>query len=248
MWRMTVRRTSNGYDMCCIACVFFTQNIANLQEPKKGAWKAEQQSRGPHSVPLAAFHEKRCPVKIPSLANGYRAMAAGFTSPWSSAEVRSTSPSTRRRPILSSDNARTLHTDDYGLSVYAKVPLPAGASAVTCPFALAITPAVAHQNLQQILSTEDNGLWTDHELMALYLALSYKQSPGITRGHDPYISALPKPKDMRTPVYFTYDERRLLAGTNLEGAVNDRENGWRNEFNGLLNRLAGRPLHSVPTL
>jgi hypothetical protein len=92
--------------------------------------------------------------------------------------------------------------------------------------------------------------WTDHELMALYLALSYKRSERIIRGHDAYISTLPKPEDMRTPMYFTPAESQLLEGTNLSGAVKDRETTWRTELEAVKSRFSAEEAASgsLPTL
>lgn len=47
--------------------------------------------------------------------------------------------------------------------------------------------------------------------------------------HGPYIAALPATSELTTPLYFSADERRLLAATNLAGAVADREAEWTAE-------------------
>jgi hypothetical protein len=47
--------------------------------------------------------------------------------------------------------------------------------------------------------------------------------------HWEYIASLPSPSTLLTPMYFTVEELRLLEGTNLHGAVHDREAEWRAE-------------------
>lgn len=47
--------------------------------------------------------------------------------------------------------------------------------------------------------------------------------------HWPYVESLPAPEQLRTPLYFTDDELRLLEGTNLLGAAQDRRKQWEEE-------------------
>lgn len=44
--------------------------------------------------------------------------------------------------------------------------------------------------------------------------------------HGPYVAALPTTEELTTPLYFNPTERAMLAGTNLAGAVADREREW----------------------
>lgn len=47
--------------------------------------------------------------------------------------------------------------------------------------------------------------------------------------HYPYIAALPPTAELSTPLWFTSSERDLLTGTNLRGAIEGRENEWKEE-------------------
>lgn len=137
-----------------------------------------------------------------------------------------------RSPDQKTDEAKRTHTDDFGTSVYAAETLPAQAQAVTCPFSLAITPALVRANLASLLPVE----LADHAAMILYLVLHKMYPPpeippnGAKLEHWPYVDMLPPPQSLTTPLHFTEDERHLLAGTNLFGAVNDREDEWKKEL------------------
>jgi hypothetical protein len=45
----------------------------------------------------------------------------------------------------------------------------------------------------------------------------------------PYLKALPQPGSLSTPLYFSDDDRRWLAGTNLLKAVQLRESRWKED-------------------
>ena len=49
-------------------------------------------------------------------------------------------------------------------------------------------------------------------------------------GHREYIAVLPSKEKLRTPSYFSSEERGLLVGTNLFGVVVDRETELRGEL------------------
>lgn len=121
--------------------------------------------------------------------------------------------------------------DAFGGSVYAAEPLGAGEAAVTCPFSLAITPASARRCLAPLLATADA---TDHHLLTLYLVLHLLPTADIPEGvqldSKPYVDSLPKAEEMMTPCWFNSDEMKLLEGTNLLGATQDRLEGWRREW------------------
>lgn len=130
--------------------------------------------------------------------------------------------------------------DEFGMSVYAVERLPPHTSAVTCPFSLAITPEVARQALAARIG--DSTSWTDHELMVTYLASHLSPAStnlhAISAPHEPYLASLPRPADMSTPLYFSTGERELLRGTNLYGAVKDRETMWKEELEGVRSKLS----------
>lgn len=55
--------------------------------------------------------------------------------------------------------------------------------------------------------------------------------------HRAYVDSLPDAKNMTTPLFFTTEERALLEGTNLAGAVVDTETNWRAELESLQSLL-----------
>jgi hypothetical protein len=133
--------------------------------------------------------------------------------------------------------------DSFGTSIYTSKPLPAGSEVVTCPFSLAVTPTLARSSVPSSLfpsspspSSSRKTRQPNHELMALYVLLHLLPSAlrerveGLDLQHSVYVDALPKPESMRTTLYFTEGERELLRGSNLFGATEDRENGWREEW------------------
>ncbi|KAG0658346.1 hypothetical protein C6P46_005802 [Rhodotorula mucilaginosa] len=138
--------------------------------------------------------------------------------------------------------------DAYGTSIYTEHDLEIGTRVVCCPFSLAITPTQVRRALPleffpqpDDLSHDDDD---DRRLMVLYLVLHLlptilldQISPELALTHAPYISALPSPSSIRTPLYFSPAERALLEGTNLDGATRDREQLWQNERAQVLARL-----------
>lgn len=137
--------------------------------------------------------------------------------------------------------------DAYGTSIYTEHDLAIGTRVVCCPFSLAITPTQVRRALPLDLfprpddpSDDDD----DRRLMVLYLVLHLlpaaildQISTELALAHEPYISALPSPSSIRTPLYFSPAERALLRGTNLDGATRDREELWQNERAQALARL-----------
>ncbi|GAA5880500.1 hypothetical protein JCM3774_000629 [Rhodotorula dairenensis] len=154
-------------------------------------------------------------------------------------------------------------SDAYGTSIYTKEDLPPGTKAVCCPFSLAITPSSVRRALpleffpppstaaDPSIATNTDADDDDHRLMVLYLVLHLLPSSLIASiradlaaaaeqlhlAHEPYVSALPNPSSLRTPLYFTPRERALLRGTNLDGATSDRERQWQRERDEVLRRV-----------
>lgn len=159
-----------------------------------------------------------------------------------------TSPARVRRTFSALFGHFVPPADAYGTSIYTSQDLPVGTKAVCCPFALAITPTFVRRALPLEFfpaptSADDDD---DHRLMVLYLVLHLlppsllTSSANLTElnlAHEPYVSALPEPASIRTPLYFTPQERALLQGTNLDGATRDREQLWQRERDEVLHRV-----------
>ncbi|GAA5858413.1 hypothetical protein JCM1840_001192 [Sporobolomyces johnsonii] len=135
--------------------------------------------------------------------------------------------------------------DAFGTSIYTSEPLSAGAKVVCCPFSLAVTPTLARASIPTSLfplsdhvASQRKARQPNHELMALYLCLHLLPASlaarlaeeGLKLEHRVYVENLPAGEAMRTTLYFSPEERELLRGSNLYGATEERERGWRDEW------------------
>ncbi|GAA5912543.1 hypothetical protein JCM6882_004797 [Rhodosporidiobolus microsporus] len=131
--------------------------------------------------------------------------------------------------------------DAFGTSIYTSKPLSAGSKVVCCPFALAVTPTLARQCIPVSLlpsspTSQRKTRQPNHELMCLYLCLhtvtpqTAERVSGLSLQHRVYVDDLPSSESMRTTLYFSPSERELLRGSNLFGATEDRERGWKEEW------------------
>ncbi|GAA5944299.1 hypothetical protein JCM3775_003319 [Rhodotorula graminis] len=132
--------------------------------------------------------------------------------------------------------------DAYGTSIFnGPDALKAGAEIVKCPFALAVTPTRARRSIPTSLfpsspTSTRKSRQPNHELMALYLCLHVldpsvvRAIPDLDLAHQVYVDHLPTSESMRTTLYFSPAERELLRGSNLYGATDEREQGWRQEW------------------
>lgn len=170
---------------------------------------------------------------------------------WEFTSKNPAAPSTPRsntaqvRPARSSPllQLTTCPTDNYGTSIYAANPLPPHTIAVSCPFALAITPKRSRRLLEDVLPAGTS----EHALMATYLALhriftNEEELPATLKErleHWVYVETLPRQEEMRTPCWFSEAEMSLLEGTNLAGATRDRLKEWKEEWELLLPKLVG---------
>ncbi|KAL1410964.1 hypothetical protein Q8F55_001907 [Vanrija albida] len=136
----------------------------------------------------------------------------------------------------------SLRDEAHGLGLFAAAPIAADERLISTPFALAITPALATVAVERVTGVPASSLvfpdgaragekWNERMLAAAYIGLHWvheAEAPAAL-AHYPYVRALPPPAELTTPLYFSEDERALLAGTNLAGAVADREREWGEE-------------------
>ncbi|KAH7103597.1 SET domain-containing protein [Auriculariales sp. MPI-PUGE-AT-0066] len=117
------------------------------------------------------------------------------------------------------------------MSVYTREELVAGSVALSAPFALAITPAVAREALKQHCAMED---LTERELVCTYVALHWmiEREHHLEKGlaHGPYVDSLPERGVLHTPLHFNHAEKSLMTGTNLVAATTERQSAWRLEW------------------
>ncbi|GMK54051.1 hypothetical protein CspeluHIS016_0106370 [Cutaneotrichosporon spelunceum] len=121
-----------------------------------------------------------------------------------------------------------------GLGLYTSAPI-GEERIISCPFSVAITPALAAAAITEVCGVKDEDLvhngerWPERMLAAAYLGLHQlyagKDWPEALK-HRPYVESLPLPS---TPHTWTDAERGLLRGTNLAGAVEKQEREWRAE-------------------
>ncbi|KAK4051819.1 hypothetical protein OIV83_002524 [Microbotryomycetes sp. JL201] len=129
-----------------------------------------------------------------------------------------------------------------GTSVYASSDIPALESVALCPNRLAITPALCRSKLERL--PVELGSWTDHELMAVYLAfhvverdMEAASDPAVALDHAAYVNLLPK-EALMTPINFSDNELALLKGTNLYAATIERRDKWHHEWDVIRSRHA----------
>ncbi|GAA5920831.1 hypothetical protein JCM1841_005116 [Sporobolomyces salmonicolor] len=145
--------------------------------------------------------------------------------------------------------------DEFGTSIYTSQRLSPGENVVCCPFALAVTPTLARTSIptslfpagDDVASPRRKARQPHHEVMALYLCLHLLPASlaarlaadeGLALQHRVYVENLPASEAMRTTLYFSPAERELLRGSNLYGATEERERGWRDEWEDVRNWVA----------
>ncbi|KAJ3782663.1 SET domain protein [Lentinula aff. detonsa] len=119
-----------------------------------------------------------------------------------------------------------------GFSVIAKEPLPFDSTIVTIPFRLAITRKNAMEALAQILKAPSAlDSWNERQCIASYLCFHHiLNGESLYLQHYHYVQTLPTPEQLRTGLFLTLEERELFQGTNMYGAIRDREQEWRSEW------------------
>jgi len=136
------------------------------------------------------------------------------------------------------------------MSVFAREAIPKDTAVLTAPFELAITPAVARDALSKVgVSHQSLSKLSERELVSAYVALHWivpkdrhqcvcfrtlqqafevdllQRSAGLL--HTAYVDSLPPREALRTPLHFNDSERKLLLGTNMAIALNERETQWK---------------------
>ncbi|KAF9266338.1 SET domain-containing protein [Marasmius fiardii PR-910] len=128
-----------------------------------------------------------------------------------------------------------------GISVIATEEVAAETTIASCPFELAITKDTSKSSLFRVLKPSKAyalDLWNERQYIATYLCLhsiiDELEPSGSGHSaflqHDPYVRMLPPAEKMRTGLHFTSDEREMFRGSNLFGAITDREKECREEW------------------
>ncbi|ESK96869.1 lysine methyltransferase [Moniliophthora roreri MCA 2997] len=130
--------------------------------------------------------------------------------------------------------------DPFGFSVVANEYIAPDTTIVTCPFNLAITKSTAKTALVALLRSGDTTVldqWTERQCIASYLVfhrilgeLDCSSKFSRILQHGPYVEMLPSADKMRTGLHLTPEERELFKGSNLFGAIDDREKDCRSEW------------------
>ncbi|KAL0564514.1 hypothetical protein V5O48_017531 [Marasmius crinis-equi] len=126
-----------------------------------------------------------------------------------------------------------------GFSVIASEEITPDTTIVACPLALAITKESSRSALLNVLNPGDKHVldgWNERQCMACYMCLhliNHETEPNDYLRylqHGPYIRMLPSKDKMRTAIHFSPEERELFRGSNLFGAIMDREKDCRDEW------------------
>ncbi|KAF9077069.1 SET domain-containing protein [Rhodocollybia butyracea] len=120
----------------------------------------------------------------------------------------------------------------YGSSVIAMDHLPSDSIIVKTPFSLSITKKSAVQALSQLLNNHTAlQSWNERQCIASYLCFHHiLGGESSSLRHYSYVKTLPSADKLRTGLFLSPEERELFRGTNLYGAIVDREQEWRSEF------------------
>ncbi|KAK0491238.1 SET domain protein [Armillaria novae-zelandiae] len=120
-----------------------------------------------------------------------------------------------------------------GYAILAKERLPADSTIVSCPFDLVITKAIALKALSRLFPSENLSNWSARQCISSYLCFHQiiddaSYIPELA--HRPYVNMLPSREKLRTGLHFTPLELDMFRGTNMHGAITDRETEWRREW------------------
>ncbi|KAF9054937.1 SET domain-containing protein [Hymenopellis radicata] len=121
-----------------------------------------------------------------------------------------------------------------GFCIIAKETIPADSTIVSCPFNLAITTDVALKALNKLLPNAPLSDWSERQSISSYLCFHRildNQSTIPELGYGPYVKTLPSREKLRTGLHFTDTEHEMFRGTNMHGAILDRRNAWKEEWN-----------------
>ncbi|WVN85843.1 uncharacterized protein L203_100995 [Cryptococcus depauperatus CBS 7841] len=137
--------------------------------------------------------------------------------------------------------------DTTGLSIFAAKPIGPNERLVSCPFDLAVTPETATRAICQVAGLEEENLvwpmgtlgkgepWNERMRIGAYLGLHWVYQDQTTVEwpsaliHKTYLNSLPDPSTTLMPLYYNPCELELLTGSNLYGAVKDRQKEWFEE-------------------
>ncbi|VDC06653.1 unnamed protein product [Peniophora sp. CBMAI 1063] len=120
-----------------------------------------------------------------------------------------------------------------GYSITTSEVLEPDAIVASCPFSLAVTPALSRSALSALLDGDDVLKdWTERQLVCCYIAFHWivDVSSFPSLAHRPYIDTLPSHRLLRTPLHFTDAELEALRGSNMYGATLDRRKDWQEEW------------------
>lgn len=125
--------------------------------------------------------------------------------------------------------------DASGYKIIAGKEIPADTTVATCPFSSTITKELATRAILPILKIEEMpSEWTERQLICTYICLHwvFEASPKFpeTLVHLPYLTILPKPEQLLTPLHFSEKELELFRGSHVYAATGDRRGVLQNEW------------------
>ncbi|KAG7097316.1 hypothetical protein E1B28_004677 [Marasmius oreades] len=125
-----------------------------------------------------------------------------------------------------------------GFSVIATEEIAPETTIASCPFDIAITRCSSKSSLLKLLKPSKVDVldsWNERQCIATYLCFHLILLPSdldhfTFLRHGPYVLVLPPEEKMRTGLHFTPEEREMFRGSNLFGAIVDREKEYRDEW------------------
>ncbi|QRV94838.1 hypothetical protein RhiJN_22856 [Ceratobasidium sp. AG-Ba] len=127
-----------------------------------------------------------------------------------------------------------------GHSVCAKSEILPDTKVLSCPFNVAITAPLCKFAIESLFPGIASTLagWNERQIVCTYIIFHLVWSkiesgslPPVLK-HLPYVSTLPPPSKLLTPLYFSQSEFDLLEGSNLYPATIQRRQDWQAEWKG----------------
>jgi hypothetical protein len=138
-----------------------------------------------------------------------------------------------------SDSVQVAFSDSRGFHMRAVRPLSSPV-VVTCPLKLTLSCLNLDPNQKEVPCIDSplqqcQGKIPDHILT--YLLLIEQQKKGKESPWHAYISCLPGPESMTTPLWFDEDDLTFLAGTSLAPATKERKTDYYQQWEHALSVL-----------
>ncbi|KAI8935129.1 hypothetical protein NX059_007723 [Plenodomus lindquistii] len=135
-----------------------------------------------------------------------------------------------------SPDVQVVHDDSHGFHVQATGPFTSP-TVVSCPLQLTLSILNLAPEPKEVLPVDSalhqvRGKVPDHILT--YLLLIEQRNKGAASPWHAYISCLPEPESMTTPLWFDEDDAVFLAGTSVAPAAQERKQGLHRQWDNVV--------------